>query len=153
MYSRILVPFDHSDAAEKALRTAIEIAAAEDSEIFIFECFYPPIPMDSSLDGNPTPADLAFNAEMMKIFDARVEDTRVENEALLQKAIYESGKEISAESLVAVGFAASEIVKAAREHECDLIVMGRRGVGVVRALASVSFKVLHGTDLPVLLLK
>lgn len=42
----------------------------------------------------------------------------------------------------------------AEEHDCDLIVMGRRGLGAIRGmLGSVSFGVLRATDVPVLTVK
>lgn len=51
--------------------------------------------------------------------------------------------------------AAEAIVRAARERSCDVIVMGRRGMGTAAGLAlgSVALKVLHLADVPVTLVK
>ncbi len=51
--------------------------------------------------------------------------------------------------------AARAIVHFAREHGCDLIVMGTRGMGTVAGLAlgSVALKVIHLTNLPVTLVR
>ena len=47
-----------------------------------------------------------------------------------------------------------QIVAYADEHACDLIVMGSRGLGVLRGmLGSVSYGVLRSADVPVLIAK
>ena len=49
---------------------------------------------------------------------------------------------------------ADALSRYAEEHDCDLIVMGRRGLGAIRGmLGSVSFGVLRATDVPVLTVK
>jgi nucleotide-binding universal stress UspA family protein len=54
---------------------------------------------------------------------------------------------------VAVGEVAPSIVKRAQELGCDLIVMGTRGMGAVGnlVLGSAATKVIHLSDIPVLL--
>ena len=56
---------------------------------------------------------------------------------------------------VEIGPAAETIARVAREHGCDGIVMGTRGLGAVSSmmLGSVSSRVLHLSDLPVTLVK
>lgn len=51
------------------------------------------------------------------------------------------------------GDAAEMIIKTAKEEKCDLIVMGARGSGAFSSLllGSVSHKVLHLSDMPVLI--
>lgn len=63
--------------------------------------------------------------------------------------------QIEANSLVRIGDAASEIVQFARESRCEEIVMGRRGLGVIKSLllGSVANKVLHLADEPVVLVR
>lgn len=58
-------------------------------------------------------------------------------------------------SLCELGDAAHVIAEAAARLGCDTIVMGRRGLGTIQGLAlgSVSTRVLHLTDLPVVLVK
>lgn len=62
---------------------------------------------------------------------------------------------IAYEFHIGVGDAARVIVKYAREHSCNQIVMGTRGQGAIAGLlfGSVATKVLHLTELPVLLVK
>ena len=46
------------------------------------------------------------------------------------------------------------IIDYADEHDCDIIVMGRRGLGAVRGLlGSVSYGVLRSIDIPVMTVK
>jgi nucleotide-binding universal stress UspA family protein len=53
------------------------------------------------------------------------------------------------------GDPAGEIIKAAKEHHADLIVMGSRGLGQIGGLilGSVSERVLHGAEAPVLIVR
>ena len=56
-------------------------------------------------------------------------------------------------SEVAIGDTAPTIVRLAAERGCDLIVMGTRGMGAIASmvLGSVACKVVHLTNIPVLL--
>lgn len=56
---------------------------------------------------------------------------------------------------VLIGEVAPTIVDFAREHDCGLIIMGARGLGTVAGLllGSVTQRVIHLTDLPVVVVK
>jgi nucleotide-binding universal stress UspA family protein len=56
---------------------------------------------------------------------------------------------------IETGDPAQQITRYAREHECDEIVMGTRGLGTLKGLVvgSVAQKVMHLSDRPVLLVK
>lgn len=59
------------------------------------------------------------------------------------------------ETVVYYGDPAEQIIAFAGKRKCDLIIMGCRGIGTLRGviLGSVSQKVLHGTQCPVLIVK
>jgi nucleotide-binding universal stress UspA family protein len=65
------------------------------------------------------------------------------------------GKVPGVERLTPVGLPADEIVGAARSWPADLVVVGARGLGAIERLflGSVSERVLHGADCPVLVVK
>jgi len=56
---------------------------------------------------------------------------------------------------VLVGDVAQTIARFAKEHACDKIIMGTRGMGAIQSLimGSVSTKVIHLSDVPVTLVK
>jgi nucleotide-binding universal stress UspA family protein len=56
---------------------------------------------------------------------------------------------------VRIGNPAETIIDLAREFHCDLIVIGTRGMGTIKnlLLGSVASKVLHLTEIPLLLVK
>jgi len=62
---------------------------------------------------------------------------------------------VAVHARVGVGDLAGTIVSYASGENCDLIVMGTRGMGTVASmlLGSVTTKVIHLTDIPVLLVK
>jgi nucleotide-binding universal stress UspA family protein len=59
------------------------------------------------------------------------------------------------ETVVATGDPAQQIMENAEKKDCDLIILGSRGMGPVRGviLGSVSQKVLNNTQRPVLIVK
>jgi len=62
---------------------------------------------------------------------------------------------VSSSGLAPVGDPADEILKAAKQFEAELIVLGARSVGSVErlVLGSVSTKVMHDSDCDVLIVK
>lgn len=61
--------------------------------------------------------------------------------------------DIPVELAIKVGKIGPEILRTAEEHDCDLIVLGSRGHGIIRSLllGSVTDHVLHNTGRPVLI--
>lgn len=62
---------------------------------------------------------------------------------------------VSFETEIVLGSPASAVCDLAEAHGCDLIVVGARGMGVMRAavIGSVSQAVVHQSNLPVLVVK
>lgn len=148
-YSTILVPHDGSEMSEKAVDEAIEFAKIFGSEIMILyvvdERYAPP----SSL--------LSFISDRASLKEAKNELKRVlatGAEAMLDKTSSEIKKEgVRSKITVRVGSPAQEIVETAKEINCDIIIMGSRGLKSIRlrALGSVARKVAEIAPCPVML--
>ena len=61
--------------------------------------------------------------------------------------------ELTAEVVFGI-YTIETIIDAAKHYNCDLIVMGSRGLGAIRgAIGSVSYGILRSVDIPVLVVK
>lgn len=136
MFKSILVAWDGSEHAERALAEAVDIARTQEARLTLLTVaaplhawpgYVPPI----------AEADLVGAAEQLL----------GEGEALVPDGIPISGR-------TAVGHPGTELVKRAAAAGHDLIVMGSRGRGAVRSavLGSVSHFVLNHTTVPVLII-
>jgi nucleotide-binding universal stress UspA family protein len=136
MFKSILVAWDGSEHAKRALGEAVDLARTQDGRLTLLTVaapihgwpgYVPPI----------TEADLESSAEK----------TLAEGEALVPEGVGISGR-------TAVGHPGMELIKRAAAANHDLIVMGSRGRGAVRSavLGSVSHFVLNHTTVPVLII-
>jgi nucleotide-binding universal stress UspA family protein len=135
MFKSILIAWDGSEHAKRALGEAVDLARTQDGRLtlltvaaplHVWPGYVPPI----------TAADLISAAEK----------TLAEGEALVPEGVPVSGRTAS-------GDPGTELVKRAAAADHDLIVMGSRGRGAVRSavLGSVSHFVLNHTNVPVLI--
>ncbi|MCK9444373.1 MAG: universal stress protein [Tissierellaceae bacterium] len=140
---KILVAVDGSDNAKKAISKAREIGELAGSEIhllYVVSCFR---------NCHPYVVDHAYEAEINRV-------------------LLEQGKKILEESLdvfegysgkvknsVLSGDVAKEIIEYAENNQCDLIVMGSRGLNTFsRAmLGSISNKVLNHAEKSILIVR
>lgn len=133
--SKILVAYDHSDLAQRALEKALEIAK-----------------MDQTI-------------EIQIVHVIKVPDV---NSATLMEAIYLEGKNVITKVEISLPklpnhfqtfllegkSPALVILNHAQKHNCDLIVMGSRGLsGIKEFLGSVSHTVVHSSHIPILIVK
>jgi nucleotide-binding universal stress UspA family protein len=136
MFKKILVAVDGSDCANQAVWVAAYLARALGADLCILTAF------------DPVPAYVGEFA-----YQAAVNAQRKVASELLQKALEVAGELPSKlEGEVQEGRPAEAILRAAKAHEVDLIVIGARGQGTLSGilLGSQSLKVLHHTDCPVL---
>ncbi|QZA32420.1 universal stress protein [Hydrogenibacillus sp. N12] len=140
MFEKILLPYDGSSHAKKAVELVKKLCAGSESRcrvtvMYVLEPYTPP-PEAAALD-----VDWAGVAE--RSGQAIVADA--------VQALREQG--IAADPFVAVGHPAEEIVGEAKRGGYELIVIGRRGLGLFGeiVLGSVSHKVLHLAPCPVLI--
>jgi nucleotide-binding universal stress UspA family protein len=135
MFNSILVAWDGSEHAKRALSEAIDLARSEGARLTLLTVA-PPLQVWPGYVPPITEADLINAAEK----------TLAEGEALLPDDIPQSGR-------TAAGDPGLELVKRAAAANHDLIVMGSRGRGAIRSavLGSVSHFVLNHTTVPVLI--
>lgn len=138
--SRILVAFDQSELAMKSLDKAIELAKTDPTiEIEL---------LHSVLWPN--------NFNMYSKNKQNIEDSLMENgREVISKAEAKLNKLPNiTRSYILVGSPTRAILDHARAHDCDLIIMGSRGLsGIKELLGSVSHYVVQNSTIPVLLIK
>jgi nucleotide-binding universal stress UspA family protein len=133
---RLLVPFDGSENAKRAVQHAIDMATSSPSiELHIVRAFEPPTMRDDD----------------SSILDAKAHQERYLNSAI--EMVRAAGVRFTGEILV--GSAAKAVVDYANRVGCEAIVMGTRGMGAVGnlLLGSIATKVLHLAKVPVTLVK
>lgn len=139
--SKILVPIDGSEGANRALDMAKQLAETN-PEMQIDVLYVAPIPRLS----DEMAADLAHIVELMK------EDGNKILSAALDY-LGDAAEQADAVCLAGVNPAA-EIVKLAEKDAYDLVIMGNRGLsGRKEYTGSVSYKVLHAAPVAVLIAK
>ena len=133
--SRILVAFDGSDHSKKATELAVHLALKFDAELYLVHV----------LEETNIPEGFK---EYARIEDVSPLDYFDEvNEHLLQPAMdrARAAGVRKVESISLRGHPADEILRAAQNHNVDLIILGSRGLGKFSRdfLGSVSTKVLN----------
>lgn len=138
---KILAAYDGSELSGKALDLAIEIAE-HDTEISLDIVNIVPIPLLNE----------SQVSNLKDIIDMMMEDGKETLYAIDDKLTPLGDR---ANTLLLTGTApATELLKMANSGEYDLIVLGNRGLsGIKEYMGSVSYKVFHGSDIPVLVAK
>ena len=142
MFKRIVVAYDGSDQAIKALNTAIELAKAFSSKLDVVE-----VVDTAALLGMgfaPIPSDV-----IAQIYNKAQNDV----EQAKKKAQEAGVKDVT--SQVLEGDPATSIIEYASKNGADLIVIGSRGLSTFKrlVLGSVSSKVVQESRIPVLVVK
>lgn len=139
IFSRILVPYDGSELASKSLEKAIEFAKLDSTvKVSVLHVITLPI--------NRGPESLFNQVKSMIIEDG---NEMIENaKAKLVEIPNQS------EVFVKEGPPSHVVLQQAKELNCDLIIMGSRGLsGFKEFLGSVSHSITQKSTIPVLLLK
>ncbi len=141
MWKKILVAFDGSQEAYKALDFALKLTKecpAKEREIIVLSVAQPPEPADIS--------------EVKAVIDSATEYYKREYEKINSIA-KENGIQVKTE--IIVGHPADQIVRYATENSVDLIVMGQRGLSKIERwlLGSVSRRVATYATCPVVIVK
>jgi nucleotide-binding universal stress UspA family protein len=138
VFRNILVGYDGSKQAEKAVSVALSIAAAMDFEVLLFAVARPPEP--------------AISVEVHAVLDDAKEHYE-EGFARIRALAGDKGVVIQTE--IAVGHPAEQIIHRAETGKIDLVILGRRGTSMFEKwiLGSVSERVLRYAHCPVMVIR
>ena len=135
---KILVPVDGSESSERALKKAIELAVALKAKLsFLYVANVNQLAVNSCL-----------SAELLEAVNKA-------GDVVLSHAEESVPDGVEAERLLETGAPASAIIDVAEDSGVDLIVMGSRGLGLVKGvlLGSVSQYVVENAKCAVMVVK
>lgn len=146
MFTKILLASDGSEGAVKATKVAAEIGTKFSSQLHVLHVFVAPMPVSAGF-GMPS---LDIDPDALNRY---AEEVKLAVERRTGEILDPTGLAYSVHQVM--GHPGSTIVQAAEEEQCDLIVIGSRGMGQLRSLlvGSVSDYVLHHAKCPVLIVK
>jgi nucleotide-binding universal stress UspA family protein len=141
MFKNILVPVDGSDHALRALDVACDLAQKYGATLRLVHA-YPPLFTDVTMSEANIEAIIALRTQAG---DAILQHARERAQVCVSDITTELREAPDAEA----------ILEEAETHNCDLIVMGTRGLGRLAGLllGSVSQKVVQHARCPVLLVR
>ena len=142
MFSHILLASDGSECALKAAETAATVATMFASRLTVLNVF------------KPVPYIGAFEAPIAPGLEPKYV-AEIQDEAIRSVSRLLEGRDILFDCRTEIGYPSEEIVRAADEEHCDLIIMGNRGLSGIKSLVlgSVSDQVTHHAHCPVLIVK
>lgn len=154
LYERILVPFDGSKFAKKALNEAIKIAQNTDSVLYLCTV----VTVSNVI---PPGSLLGFikDASASELRSRLIKSAKVEAERMLnyQASVYCKSKGVKAHYKIIInGNVSEEILKTAKQKLIDLIVIGSQGlhgISRIKTLGSVSRRVSELADCAVLIVR
>jgi nucleotide-binding universal stress UspA family protein len=138
--SKVLVPVDLSQKSIEAADYAQAIAKHFGAELVLLNVL------------EPLPADFAMADPGLVLMRDFTAERRDERQAALDRVGSDSSSGIKVKRLLTQGDPAEEIISCANTEKADLIVMPTQGRSRVRQflIGSVTAKVLHDADVPVL---
>lgn len=150
MFERILVPLDGSKVGEAALPVIGQLVdkLAPNSKVEVTLIGVITLLRHWVVVGEAS-APVSYTEEELKLIKDKVSDYLAKTAESLTK------KNVMVKTIVASGNAAEEILKATDEIKADIIAMSTHGRSGLRRLAfgSITDKVLHGSNVPVLMVR
>ena len=138
----IIVGVDGSEGAERAARHAVDVARTTGAKLYIATVVRPPEGWWGIGGAPPTPEALST---------ALIEGQKEVLDNLVAALDLEG---VDHETLQDLGDPASRLIAIAEERNADLMVIGRRGAGLVERviIGSVADRICHHSPCPVLLI-
>jgi nucleotide-binding universal stress UspA family protein len=139
VFHHILVPVDGSRDAEEALTQAIDLAESQHAGLTLMTAVAEPPATSYVMAG--------------EVFGELVEDAHAQAAAILRRARERVPDDLAVTTVLSDQPIRTALVREIEAGHHDLVVMGSRGRGAVRAtlLGSVSHYVLHHSPAPVLI--
>lgn len=141
---RILVPIDGSKSGERVVEQALYIAKACDAALdFVYV-----VNLDGVIGGHPLSSSVSFSGSVL-------EGAVGLGKRILEHALDQTPVDIKARGHCVNGDPGKAILEKADELGADLIIMGSRGLGVLKGalLGSVSRMLVENAKCPVLIVK
>ncbi|SHJ39922.1 Nucleotide-binding universal stress protein, UspA family [Dethiosulfatibacter aminovorans DSM 17477] len=154
---KVLLPVDGSIGCQKVLDTAEKLATNYDSVVTVFNVYDHPHSRNTDNfipDENKT-QEISPNADSF-IPQTDKPQNIVENEEMVAKTVeHLKGKGVKAEGKVVIGDPAAEILDEAKNEGYDLVVMCTHGMSTSKRflLGSVTNKVVHHIDIPIMIIR
>ena len=139
MFAKILVAVDDSETSKKAFDQSVFLAQKCSSKLYVIH-----VVLDWEYGG-----DSAATFEL-------IDEIRANGRELLERCKTLALKSnVQVETLLEQGDYAQEIIEVAKRNDCDLIIMGSRGMSPIKELllGSVSLKVMHHASCPVMIVR
>lgn len=158
LYKKILVPFDGSEPAKNALEVAKKLVADDPAaELCVLTVVSANvIAAELESPGNPA-AGTPLMFSDIDAYERVIASAKNRAEEELREGVGDTLDDVPFSvrfGVTVAGKTVDGIVDFASEHNSEIIVMGRRGLGALRGmLGSVSYAVLHEADIPVLTVK
>lgn len=156
LFKNIMVPYDGSDHARRALDMAINLVADDaEAKINVVNVIATSDFSPKYGKGNPFwhPYDSMDEASYAKLMSDAKSSAIADLKAEIAEKLETLGDKAVVDVVTSAGTGAG-VVDYATDNKCDLVVMGSRGMGGIRGLlGSVSYSVLGEADIPVLVVK
>jgi len=139
LFSRILVAVDGSESAKKAFAKSVFLAQKCNSKLYVVN-----VVLDWEYGG-----DSAATFEL-------IDELRTKGTELLEQCKKQAlQSNVQVETVLEQGDYAHEIIEVAKRKDCELIIMGSRGMSPIKELmlGSISLKVMHHASCPVMVVR
>lgn len=156
MYKKILVPFDNSESAKHALENAVELVeGVDDAQITVLKVVeWQDYNAETFKIASRTAGVIGDTLDADTISKISDEADDAETTRIVEEVHNIVGDLPYIDVAIANGSPHDTIVAYASDLDYDCIVMGHRGMGVIRGmLGSVAFSVLQKATKPVLVVK